>query len=75
MEKKAETLFRTYKLELISKLGRKALNNDTIDKYGKRLFQTKYKGSFAQDQKFEKKIGLSANEKEIYVINKQINED
>jgi len=25
--------------------------------------------------KFEKKIGLSANEKEIYVINKQINED
>ena len=57
MEKKAETLFRTYKLELISKLGRKALNNDTIDKYSKILFQTKYKGCYAQDQKFELKSG------------------
>ena len=57
MEKKAENLFRTYKLELISKLGRKALNNDTIDKYSKILFQTKYKGCFAQNNKFELKPG------------------
>ena len=65
MEKKAETLFRTYKLELISKLGRKALNNDTIDKYSKILFQTKYKGCFAQNNKFELKPGY-------YVINTDV---
>ena len=62
MEQKAENVFRLYKAELIQKLGRKALNNDTIDKYGKLLFQSKYRGSFAQDQKFEKKSGY-------YIIN------
>ena len=30
---------------------------------------------FANIGKFEKKIGLSVNEKEVYVVNKQINED
>jgi len=30
---------------------------------------------FANIGKFEKKIGLSINDKEIYVVNKQINED
>ena len=55
METKIENVFRLYKAELISKLSRKALSNDTIDKYGKILFQSKYRGSFAQDQKFEKK--------------------
>lgn len=30
---------------------------------------------FANIGKFEKKIGLSTNDKEIYVVNKQINED
>lgn len=30
---------------------------------------------FANIGKFEKKIGLSANDKEVYVVNKQINED
>ena len=62
IETKAENVFRLYKAELISKLGRKALSNDTIDKYGKILFQSKYRGSFAQDQKFEKKSGF-------YIIN------
>ena len=62
IETKAENVFRLYKAELISKLGRKALSNDTIDKYGKILFQSKYRGSFAQDQKFEKKSGY-------YIIN------
>ena len=65
MELKAENLFRTYKLELISKLGRKALNNDTIDKYSKILFQTKYKGCFAQNNKFELKPGY-------YIINTDV---
>ena len=62
METKIENVFRIYKNELIQKLGRKALSNDTIDKYGKILFQSKYRGSFAQDQKFEKKSGF-------YIIN------
>ena len=65
MEQKAENVFRLYKAELISKLGRKALSNDTIDKYGKILFQSKYRGSFAQDQKFEKKSGF-------YIINTDV---
>ncbi len=61
-EKKIENVFRLYKNELLQKLGRKALSNDTIDKYGKLLFQSKYKGCYAQDTKFEKKVGF-------YVIN------
>jgi hypothetical protein len=61
-EKKVENVFRIYKAELISKLGRKALSNDTIDKYGKLLFQSKYKGCYAQDTKFELKRGF-------YIIN------
>ena len=31
MEQKAENVFRLYKNELLQKLGRKALNSDTID--------------------------------------------
>jgi hypothetical protein len=30
---------------------------------------------FSNIGKFEKKIGLSVNDKEIYVVNKQVNED
>ena len=62
MEQKAENVFRIYKNELIQKLGRKALNNDTIDKYSKLLFQSKYKGCYAQNNKFELKQGF-------YIIN------
>ena len=62
IETKAENVFRLYKAELISKLGRKALSNDTIDKYGKLLFQSKYKGCYAQNNKFELKQGF-------YIIN------
>ena len=65
MEQKAENVFRIYKLELIQKLGRKALSNDTIDKYSKLLFQTKYKGCYAQNEKFEKKVGY-------YIINTDV---
>ena len=64
-EKKAENVFRLYKNELIQKLGRKALSNDTIDKYGKLLFQSKYKGCYAQNEKFELKQGY-------YIINTDI---
>ena len=38
-------------------------------------FQDSNLDIFANIGKFEKKIGLSVNDKEIYVINKQINED
>ena len=62
IETKVENVFRIYKNELIQKLGRRALNNDTIDKYGKILFQSKYKGCYAQNQPFEKKSGF-------YIIN------
>ena len=62
IETKAENVFRLYKNELIQKLGRRALNNDTIDKYSKLLFQSKYRGSFAQNEKFELKQGF-------YIIN------
>ena len=65
IETKIENVFRIYKNELIQKLGRKALNNDTIDKYGKILFQSKYRGSFAQNNKFEKKSGY-------YIINNDL---
>ena len=62
IETKIENVFRIYKNELIQKLGRKALNSDTIDKYSKILFQSKYKGCYAQNEKFEKKSGF-------YIIN------
>ena len=62
METKVENVFRLYKNELIQKLGRKALSNDTIDKYSKLLFQSKYKGCYAQNEKFELKQGY-------YIIN------
>jgi hypothetical protein len=65
METKVENIFRLYKNELILKLGRKALSNDTIDKYGKLLFQSKYKGCYAQNEKFELKQGY-------YIINTDI---
>jgi hypothetical protein len=65
VETKIENVFRIYKNELILKLGRKALSNDTIDKYGKLLFQSKYKGCYAQNEKFEHKQGY-------YIINTDI---
>ena len=65
METKVENVFRLYKNELIQKLGRKALSNDTIDKYSKLLFQSKYKGCYAQNEKFELKQGY-------YIINTDI---
>ena len=65
METKIENVFRLYKNELIQKLGRKALSNDTIDKYSKLLFQSKYKGCYAQNEKFELKQGY-------YIINTDI---
>jgi hypothetical protein len=65
MEQKAEKLFRKYKTQYIAKLGRHALNNTEIDTFAKSTFGTRYKGSFAQDEKFELKSGF-------YIINTDI---
>ena len=73
IETKAENVFRLYKAELISKLGRKALNSDTIDKYGKLLFQSKYRGSFAQNKKFEKKIKYNLT-RNVFIFRRNFNQ-
>lgn len=65
MEQKAEKLFRKYKTQYITKLGRHALDNMEIDTFAKSKFGTRYKGSFAQDEKFELKSGF-------YIINTDI---
>ena len=49
-EKKAEDLFRTYKKQLIKKLGRKGLYNDTIDNIGKDLFHSNWRGCHPSNQ-------------------------
>lgn len=65
MEKQAEKLFRKYKAKYIAKLGRHALDNNEIDIFAKSTFGTKYRGSYAQDEKFELKSGY-------YIINTDI---
>jgi hypothetical protein len=65
MEKQAEKLFLRYKTKYISKLGRHALNNSEIDTLAQTIYGTRYKGSFAQDEKFELKSGF-------YIINTDI---
>ena len=65
MEKKAETLFKKYKTKYVAKLGRHALDNFEIDTLANTLFGTKYKGSFAQNEKFELKAGY-------YIINNDL---
>jgi hypothetical protein len=66
MEKQAEKLFRKYKAKYIAKLGRHALDNNEIDIFAKSTFGTKYRGSYAQDEKFELKSGF------YYIINTDI---
>ena len=65
MEKKAETLFKKYKTKYVAKLGRHALDNFEIDTLANTLFGTKYKGSFAVNDKFQLKAGY-------YIINNDV---
>lgn len=65
MEKKAQSLFNKYKKKYIEKLGRHALDNFSIDTFCKTLFGSKFKGSFAQNEKFELKAGY-------YIINTDV---
>jgi len=62
MEKQSEKLFKKYKVKYIAKFGRIALDNVQIDTFAKSVFGAKYKGSYAQDEKFELKSGY-------YIIN------
>ena len=65
MEAKANKTFKKYKLKLIKEFGRKALDNTEIDSAAQTMFGKKYRGSYAQDEKFEKKTGY-------YIINTDI---
>ena len=46
----AEHLFKKYKKQFISDLGKKALSDDQLDKLGKQMIGDKYIGTFAQDK-------------------------
>ena len=46
----ADTLFKKYKKPIIKQLGRKALDDLQINKLGKELIGTKWKGVFTQDR-------------------------
>jgi hypothetical protein len=64
-EKKAEALFRRHKKKLVVKFGVHALTTVEIDSYCKKAFQSKWRGCFAQDEKFDIKPGY-------YIINNDV---
>jgi hypothetical protein len=49
-EVQATKLFVKYKKTIIKDIGKKALADDQIDKLGKKLFGSKWKGVWAQDE-------------------------
>lgn len=57
-ERQAEALFKKEKKRLIKKFGRVALTNIQIDKLCSKELGNKYKGSFAVDESYEKKLGM-----------------
>ena len=65
MEKKAESLFRKHTKRLVSKLGHHALTDQEIDFYCGTAFQRKWRGCYAQDEKFLIKPGY-------YIINNDV---
>ena len=64
-EKESEKLFRKHKKRLTKSFGIHALSNTEIDRYGRDMFQTKWRGCFAQNDKFGVKPGY-------YIINNDI---
>jgi hypothetical protein len=52
-EKSIEDEFRKYKRKYINQLGNRALNNVEIDEFCSKLFKSKYRGCFAQDEIFK----------------------
>ena len=65
MEQQANKLFTKYKTSIIKKLGVHGLSNTEIDEVATNLLKSKYKGSFAQNEKFPKSNGY-------YIINTDI---
>ena len=49
-ESRAEELFRQIKKAVISKLGKRALYDTTLNAVGASLFGTRYLGTFTQDK-------------------------
>jgi hypothetical protein len=64
-EVKIEQEFKKYKSRYIRLLGNHALSNEELDEVCKSLFGAKYRGTFAQDSKFQLKPGF-------YIINTDI---
>ena len=56
-EKMSENVFRSYKKQLIKKLGKKGLYDTDINTVGKELFKTKWLGCHASDKIVVSKIG------------------
>ena len=46
----ADHLFKKYKKQFISELGKKALSDEQLNKLGKQMFGDKYIGTFAQNK-------------------------
>ena len=61
-ENTVEKLFKKYKKQYIKKFSKVALDNVQIDKECSKRFGTRYKGCFAQDEKFPLRDGY-------YIIN------
>ena len=66
-EQEVEKIFNKYKNKLIRKFGRIALDTDQINNECRGLFGKKYKGCYAQDEKFPLKAGF-------YIINTDLKE-
>jgi len=64
-DKKVDTLFKAYKKKLIAEIGTKATTDTELTKYGKRLFGTKYIGTYSQNEKIPK----SNIKQKFYIIN------
>ena len=61
-ESEVHNIFLGYKNQLINQLGRKPLFNDVLEKVGKKLIGTRFKGVFAQDRFPADKVGY-------YIVN------
>jgi hypothetical protein len=65
VENQIEKEFKKYKNLYLRIMGNHALDNDELDEMGRHLFGIKYRGSYAQDHKFQIKPGY-------YIINTDI---
>jgi len=66
-EKQIKKEFNKYKSQYLRILGNHALDNDELDEMAKHLFGIKYRGSYAQNHKFQIKQGY-------YIINTDLSD-